>query len=34
MSDVMSSPNQASALDIVIRRPTEADVQGLASHFS
>ena len=34
MSDVMSSPNEASALDIVIRRPTEADVPGLASHFS
>jgi GNAT superfamily N-acetyltransferase len=34
MSDVMSSPNHASALDIVIRRPTEADVPGLASHFS
>lgn len=34
MSDVMSSPDQASALDIVIRRPTEADVQGLAAHFS
>jgi GNAT superfamily N-acetyltransferase len=34
MSDVMSCPDQLSTLDIVIRRPTKADVQGLARHFS
>jgi ribosomal protein S18 acetylase RimI-like enzyme len=33
-STLMGSPDQACPKDLVVRRPTDADIHGLAAHFS